>query len=49
MPAKPFMKCSNPKKDCFANKNDACRCLSDTSFKDKDGKKIDCPFYKKKQ
>ncbi|MCM1557890.1 MAG: hypothetical protein NC087_10265 [Anaeroplasma bactoclasticum] len=49
MPGKLFMKCSNSKKDCFANKNDAFRCLSDTVFKDKEGKKRDCPFYKKKQ
>ncbi len=49
MPNKPFMKCQNSKKDCFANKNDLCRCLTDTRFKNPDGTVKSCPFYKKKE
>ena len=38
--AKAFPAC-NSHKDCFANKDSKCVCLSDNDF----GKK-DCPFYK---
>lgn len=41
-----FMECKNIKKDCFANRKGACRALSDTNFKNKDGTYKPCPFYK---
>lgn len=49
MPGKPFMQCSNSKKDCFANKDGACRALSSTIFKYQDGTRKECPFYKSRK
>lgn len=31
-------------RDCFANEDGACNCLTDNNFKGRD-----CPFYKTKQ
>lgn len=41
-----YKPCSHTKKDCFKNKDVGCILLHDTTFKDKEGKKVDCPFYK---
>ena len=42
------MQCQNSKKDCFGNKNGACRVLSNTKFTKPNGEARVCPFYKKK-